>query len=451
MKKSVKCLKRSTCNRLLSKICSNSTFPNVAEINTNQLKSKTTKVSSNEELDKAVFIWFQQIRDRGDSISGPILKEKAILLSKQLDPNSTFKASEGWMHRFKKRHGIKYCEMKGEKLSNNPENANEFALYLQERIDREKLSLDNIYNADETGMFWRSLPSKTLAFNTETEVSGRKEHKERVTALFCSNASGNHQIPLLVIGKSCTPRCLKSLINPEMKNSRLKNLDSLGVIYTHQNNSWMNKEIFMLWYKEIFIPNVLNHQKETGVTGIVTLLLDNAPAHPSLSELNAVNENFKVQFLPPNVTAIIQPMDQVWRAILGDELINDQPDSDIEAFNNNEEVETSTNSTEESSNFLEQFGDTIVNFFQNESNFSVIESRKHLLTWLNNEEKNDSGWELMSDENIISFVTAGKVVPTSVNEIEEANESTVNLEKENILPSQVLESLRIVETNTKCS
>lgn len=46
------------------------------------------------------------------------------------------------------------------------------------------------------------------------------------------------------------------------------------------------------------------------MTGIVTSILDNVPSHPSENELNAVNEHFKVQFLPPNVTAIIQPLDQ---------------------------------------------------------------------------------------------------------------------------------------------
>lgn len=138
--------------------------------------------------------------------------------------------------------------MKGEKLSNDPENAKKFSEFFQEKINIEKLSLDNIYKADESGIYWRSLVSKTLALSTEAEVSGRKEHKERVTTLFCSNASGSHQIPLLVIGKSRTPRCLKNLVTPGMKENRLRHFESLGVIYTHQNNFWIYRQIFMLWY-----------------------------------------------------------------------------------------------------------------------------------------------------------------------------------------------------------
>lgn len=40
------------------------------------------------------------------------------------------------------------------------------------------------------------------------------------------------------------------------------------------------------------------------------MILDNAPSHPPLEELNIVNENVEVIYLPPNVTALIQPMDQ---------------------------------------------------------------------------------------------------------------------------------------------
>lgn len=39
------------------------------------------------------------------------------------------------------------------------------------------------------------------------------------------------------------------------------------------------------------------------------LIIDNAHSHPKINELS-VNENFKVLFLPPNCTAILQPMDQ---------------------------------------------------------------------------------------------------------------------------------------------
>lgn len=61
--------------------------------NCKMLDRKSLKSASDKELDTAVIIWFQQVCNRGDPISGPILKEKALLLSKKLNPSSTFKVS----------------------------------------------------------------------------------------------------------------------------------------------------------------------------------------------------------------------------------------------------------------------------------------------------------------------------------------------------------------------
>ncbi|XP_033211057.1 jerky protein homolog-like isoform X2 [Belonocnema kinseyi] len=280
------------------------------------LNKKSSKTSSDVRLDAAVFEWFKQARDRGDPITGPFIQEKARILNEKFkkeekfDPQK-FKASTGWLRCFKKRYGIRGIRLKGETLSNDPSSVEEFAKILKSKIESENLKLDNIYNADESGIFWRLLMACTFALQLEEEENSKREQcNERVTALFCANSSGSHRIPLLMIGKSEIPGCLKNLINETSKELHFKNLERLGVIYTHENSAWMDKCIFLLWYKEVFIPRVLEHQRKNGITGKVVLILDNAPCHPSSDELNAINENFEVVYLPPNVTALIQPMDQ---------------------------------------------------------------------------------------------------------------------------------------------
>ena len=42
----------------------------------------------------------------------------------------------------------------------------------------------------------------------------------------------------------------------------------------------------------------------------IHLLLDNAPSHPSAEELNKIDPNCRVMYLPPNITSLVQPMDQ---------------------------------------------------------------------------------------------------------------------------------------------
>lgn len=47
----------------------------------------------NELLDSAVIEWFQQVRDRGDPVSGPLIREKALILNGKLNGPSDFKVS----------------------------------------------------------------------------------------------------------------------------------------------------------------------------------------------------------------------------------------------------------------------------------------------------------------------------------------------------------------------
>lgn len=53
------------------------------------------KLGDDHRLDQAVYLWFKQKRMEGVSISGPMLCEKALQLSKSLHDETTFTASEG--------------------------------------------------------------------------------------------------------------------------------------------------------------------------------------------------------------------------------------------------------------------------------------------------------------------------------------------------------------------
>jgi hypothetical protein len=75
----------------------------------------------------------------------------------------------------------------------------------------------------------------------------------------------------------------------------------------------MDREIFENWFHKHFVPEVWAFLKERGLPQKAVLLLYNAPSHPRESILTSDNGLKVVVFappLPPNVTAIIQPMDQ---------------------------------------------------------------------------------------------------------------------------------------------
>lgn len=242
-------------------------------------------------------MWFTQKRSLGEPISGPLLCEKTLQLNKKLDGPSDFKASSGWLTNFKIRHGIRELQIEGEILSGDNAGSEAFKIKFNEIVRTQKYSRDDIYNADETGVNWRALPTKSLASRRERKAPVYKVSKDRITAMVCSNASGMHSLPLLVIGKSNTPRCFK-------------NVACLPVTYRGQKSAWMDSEIFLEWFSKIFIPEVKKYREKEGKVGLVLLLLDNAPAHPGLDRLNTIDEDFKVLFFLSKVTALLQPMDQ---------------------------------------------------------------------------------------------------------------------------------------------
>ena len=260
------------------------------------LKRKSLKLANDERLDQALYTWFIQQRSTGTPISGQLLQEKAKHFSLQLHENGespdheSFKASNGWLNKFKNRHGIRNLSIQGEKLSAAEETV--------EPIEEKGLIPEQIYNAHETGLLWKCLPQRTLVSCREKSAPGFKKAKDRLTVLGCTNATGTHKLKPVLIGKSTKPRCFKNV-----------NMDPLPVIYKSQRNAWMNSEIFAEWFSKEFVPAVKRHQRLQNIRSPKALLLiDNCSAHPD--ELSSRDGSVTCMFLPPNTTSLIQPMDQ---------------------------------------------------------------------------------------------------------------------------------------------
>lgn len=259
---------------------------------------KSMKKSEYEKTSEALFLWFSQQRQKGSPISGPILQEKALFFRNKLDEGEKdFTASTGWLDRWKKRYGIRQLEICGEKLSADSEVVGGFCEKFQQIVKIENLTLDQIYNCDETGLNFKMLPSKTLASKEEKAAPGLKKSKERVTVLAAANASGNHKLQLMVIGKSAKPRALKNITK-----------SALPVSYTNQKSAWMDKTIFKKWFLEEFVPETKKYLKKQNLPLKAILTLDNAGCHPGEEELTC--DGIRALFFPPNVTSLIQPMDQ---------------------------------------------------------------------------------------------------------------------------------------------
>ena len=195
-----------------------------------------------------------------------------------------FTPSDGWLSRWKVKHNIIFKREQGEKQSADKVGASDWQKDILPEI-LERFNPDNIFNADETGLYYRGIPDKGFCQRGQ-DLPGGKKAMDRITVLLCSNMTGSEKLPPLVIGKSKQPRCFP------------KNLAHLPVDYCSSKNAWMTGELFTKWL--IKWDRILKSKSRN-----VCLLVDNCSAHPANVQLS----NIELKFLPPNTTSLIQPMD----------------------------------------------------------------------------------------------------------------------------------------------
>ena len=76
--------------------------------------------------------------------------------------------SDGWLWRFRNRHGIESKVERGESGSADIGSVEPFRLKFNRLMKKENLHLGQLYNADETALSYRSLPRNTQAFKMKT-------------------------------------------------------------------------------------------------------------------------------------------------------------------------------------------------------------------------------------------------------------------------------------------
>jgi DNA-binding Lrp family transcriptional regulator len=236
------------------------------------------------DLEDVLLKWFKQARSSNVPLDGVLVREKASYLADKMGI-SDFKASNGWVEGFKKRHGIVYRCIRGEAASVDTNVLETWKDVTLPSIIKN-YSPDDVFNADETGLFFNLLPDKSLVFRGE-KCHGAKRSKERLTVLLCCNESGTEKLTPLVIGKYKHPRCFKHVL-------------TLPCTYGCNSNAWMTITIF-----EKFLQAL--DAKMGGQNRKILLLIDNCAAHPIDT---AFLRNVKVVFFPPNSTSCLQPLDQ---------------------------------------------------------------------------------------------------------------------------------------------
>ena len=258
------------------------------------------------EMERLLMIWLEDQNQRHIPVSLALVQEKARCLFNDIkarriasgvECNEDFNASRGWFNRFRKRANIHSIRMQGEAADADAKMAAEYPETFKTIIEEGGYLPCQIWNVDETGLYWKKLPSRTYISREEKSASGHKPAKDRLTLLLGGNASGDCKLKPMLVYKFLNPRALTGVIKA-----------SLPVIWRQNDSAWVTIKLFENWFKDDFVPEVERYCKSKKIPFKILLTLDNAPGHGV--RLDELNPNVKVVYLPANTTSIIQPMDQ---------------------------------------------------------------------------------------------------------------------------------------------
>lgn len=240
-------------------------------------------------LEDALYRWCKR-KQHSVTITGDILKAKAEQFWCELEQYRDLpmpKFSNGFLNGFLKRNRIESHKRIG-KAGSVPVGAENEMARLREILG--ELSPKDIYNCDESALYWKMMPGQGHSTRT---IPGATKENSKVTVTFCCNADGSDKLPLWFIGSVKNSRAFETArVEPRR----------LGVFWRSNRSCWMTNSIFeeyLLWFD----------RRMAGRR--VFLLLDNFSPHSiAFDRILAQLKNTTILWLPANSTSRYQPLEQ---------------------------------------------------------------------------------------------------------------------------------------------
>ena len=145
--------------------------------------SKKERVAQWPDLEVALFDWQKRMEGKNAIVTGELIRSVAKSLWQRLPQYQDKEMpgfSNGWLHSYKQRHGLRQRTLHGEAGKVDLEK-----LYEELEVLRAKLLLhanSDIYNVDETGLYWKNSPNRTIA---SKQMAGGVVSRARITANLC--------------------------------------------------------------------------------------------------------------------------------------------------------------------------------------------------------------------------------------------------------------------------
>lgn len=227
----------------------------------------------NDDINRLTWHWYEHKKAQCLPVQGPVVQAKAREFAEEFEAKE-FKASNGWLERFKKRYNLHFGShecftMKDDK----PWKENVMSV-------TDGYRPEDIFTLQEVGLLFRAPPDKTFFSCVGCSLDEIKASaSERLTVLLCCNMTGEFHNPV-VVGKMSP--------NPSLRQA--------SVTWRSNRRSWMTSMIFEKWLRE-FDSKLKSEDRH------VVIFLDLTTSHPPHSQLS----NIKLVFFPQGKSQEIHP------------------------------------------------------------------------------------------------------------------------------------------------
>ena len=264
-----------------------------------------TKTCRFPDMEEELVAWVKQLRKEGHAVHGKSIQKKAKdIIADFYGGDVIFNASNGWLNRFLRRHGLvsRRVTTQGQGIPGNAaEQSKKFMADM--KTASSALPLNAVGNMDETP-FWFDLPSaETYDFKGLKTIKSRTTGNEklRFTVVLTALANGAKLKPMLIF------KGLKNVPKGKFPD---------GCVVTVAKGESMTGELLQReWAEKVWRTRPGNLFQAPGV-----MVYDRHRSHThhdSVSHLER-RHNTEVILIPAGMTSLQQPCDVVWNKPLKD-------------------------------------------------------------------------------------------------------------------------------------
>ena len=170
--------------------------------------AKRLRLPTYQDIDTAVQEWFTQATSQINVVIGGYEIQRQALKYANMLNKQEFQASNGWLQRFRARNHISFKTIVGEAGLVDKTVIDEYLNNILPKLIMNYKPCD-IFNADQTALFYKAQPSKTMIYK-HMDANIVKNSKERLTLLLTANMDGSEKLKPLVIDKFANPRCFQT-------------------------------------------------------------------------------------------------------------------------------------------------------------------------------------------------------------------------------------------------